>query len=81
MSEDLPGKKPNGALDLLERLTAVVLVLVIGSLAWMIAATYWPELARFATPEQEVGVISGLLIAALLLVSIVALLRTRPQKE
>ena len=53
---------------------------VIASLGWMIAATYWPELVRFATTEQEVGVISGLLIAALLLVSVVALLRTRPRK-
>ena len=81
MSEDLPSEKPNTALDLLERVTAVVLVLVIVSLIWMIAATYWPEFVRFASTEQEVGVISGLLIAALLLVSVVALLRTRPRKE
>jgi hypothetical protein len=81
MSKDLPPERPNAALDLLERITAVVLVLVIVSLVWMIAATYWPELVRFASTEQEVGVISGLLITALLLVSVVALLRARPRKE
>jgi hypothetical protein len=65
------------AYRLLERAAGILLLLVLAALAWMIAAAYVPEWGRLATLETEVILIIGLLLAALLLVSLVALLHTR----
>jgi hypothetical protein len=52
-------------------------VLVLGALAWMILVVYYPEGGRVLPVEIEVLIVLGLLIAALALVSVVALLHTR----
>lgn len=81
MSEPSSGHpSPNGreqSGSLLELITAAVLVLVLAALAWMVAAAYWPGQFRLASIEVEVVTVSALLTAALLLVSVVALLHTR----
>lgn len=66
----------------LETVTSAVLILVMLSLLWMGFAAWKPEQAAewMSVPEQ-VGVITGLLSAALILVSVVALLHTRPGNE
>lgn len=68
---------------LLERITAVVLVLVMLVLGWIVAAAYSPNWGRWIGLEVQVGFALVLLTAALLLVSVVALRHTRsgsPQK-
>jgi hypothetical protein len=62
---------------LLERAAACVLVLVVAALGWIIVAASIPEWGRLASLEVEVIFIISLLLAALLLVSVVALLHTR----
>jgi hypothetical protein len=61
----------------LERLTAVVLVLVIAAVGWMVCVTVQPSWLRLASVETEAVVVLGLLTVALALVSVVALLHTR----
>ena len=62
---------------LLERAAAGLLLLVLAALGWMIVASYNPEWGRLASLELEVVLVVGLLLAALVLVSVVALLHTR----
>lgn len=64
----------------LERLTALVLLVVVLALGWMIAAAYLPDNIRFASAETEVILMTGLLAAALTLVSLVALRHTREHR-
>ena len=73
-----PGPQPpsGGRFQILERLTAAVLLLVVASLVWVLAAAYWPDPSESAM-ELQVIVILVLLTTALLLVSVVALLHTR----
>jgi hypothetical protein len=61
----------------LEWITAGVLLAVIAALGWMVLAAYFPDWAGKEYTEAQVVVVSGLLLAALLLVSAVALLHTR----
>jgi hypothetical protein len=61
----------------LEGLTAGVLVAVVVSLGWMILSAYQPDWVSWGSTEVQVVVICALLLAALLLVSVVALLHTR----
>jgi len=61
----------------LEWLTEGVLLLVVAALGWMIVAAYEPTWGRFAPLGTEVAVVLGLLVTALLLVSVVSLLHTR----
>jgi hypothetical protein len=69
---------PNGRhFRLLERVTAGVLLLVVALLGWILLAAYQPEAARWAAEEVQVLVALGMLSAALVLVSVVALLHTR----
>jgi hypothetical protein len=63
----------------IEALTTLVLLAVVATMGWMIAASFAPEAVRWATTQIEVIVILVLLAAALLLVSVVALLHTRPR--
>jgi hypothetical protein len=70
-------KQDQPALRMLERLTAIVLLAVVMALAWMILAAYRPALFRLLSAPMEIVIILGLLLAALLLVSVVALLHTR----
>ena len=74
-----PGAAPAArrGFPVLEGLTATVLVLVLGALVWMIAAATWPASLAWASTEVEVVAVLGLLAAALVLVSVVALLHTR----
>jgi hypothetical protein len=81
MSSDTQSSGEKTPVPLLERITAVVLLLVLGSLGWIIAAAYWPEVAGALGTDVQVGVVLVLLSAALALVSVLALLRTRPRKE
>jgi len=61
----------------LEWITATVLLLVLAVLAWMPVADFVPTSWRPLTLEVEIVGVVGLLIAALLLVSCLALLHTR----
>jgi hypothetical protein len=61
----------------LERLTAAVLLLVLLALAAIIVLAYKPAWRVLPTVEAEVLTVLGLLLAALGLVSVVALLHTR----
>jgi hypothetical protein len=62
---------------LLERVTAGVLSAVVVALAWMLVVAYQPGCLRLPRPEIEVMIVLALLGAALVLVSMVALLDTR----
>ncbi len=75
-----PGNQPasNRARFLwLEWVTAGVLMAVLLALAWITVAPYLPNWGFLPTVEAEVIVVLGLLTAALVLVSGVALLHTR----
>ncbi len=61
---------------LLERTTAAVLMLVLLALGWMALAACCPDWDWRLSLDVQVGVVLGLLTAALVLVSIVALLHT-----
>jgi hypothetical protein len=61
----------------LEWITGVVLVLVLAMLAWMVGAAYAPAWLEWATVEVEIVAVLVLLTAALVLVSVLALLHTR----
>lgn len=67
----------NTAISLLERLTGLVLILVLIAIGWMVLVTLVPGLPRPLSLDAEVAVMVGLLAASLLLVSIVALAHTR----
>jgi len=77
MNQDASDQQTNKPLALLERVTAIVLVLVIVSLVWMIGTAYWPELGGSTSTEAQVASVTALLSTALVLVSAVALLQTR----
>jgi hypothetical protein len=62
---------------LLEPITAIVLLLVIAALGWMTLAAYEPAWGQGAGAEMQVVIVLALLGAALVLVSVVALLHTR----
>jgi hypothetical protein len=61
----------------LEWITALVLVLVLAALAWMAVADLLPASWRLLSLEAEILGVLGLLAAALLSVSVLALLHTR----
>jgi hypothetical protein len=80
MTTDQPSRErpPAGPLvRCLDRLTAAVLVAVLVLLAWMVLAAYEPDWFRLPWPEVEITLIIALLAAALVLVSVVALVHTR----
>jgi hypothetical protein len=62
---------------LLERVTAGVLMTVLLALGWMVLSAYAPDGLHFVPVEVEVLIVVALLAAALILVSVVALLHTR----
>lgn len=62
---------------LLEKITAGVLWLVVAAVAWMSLVAYLPGWLRFVSVEVEIIGMTGLLAAALFLVSVLALLHTR----
>jgi hypothetical protein len=62
------------AAKLLEKGTTLVLALVLASLGWMAAAESLPAWGRLPSVAWEIGVVLGLLTAALVLVSVLALL-------
>jgi uncharacterized iron-regulated membrane protein len=61
----------------LERVTAMVLVLVILAVGWMMVAEELPGWLRLPTVEAEIVAVVGLLSVALALVSGLAFLHTR----
>jgi hypothetical protein len=65
----------------LERLTAAVLLLVLLALAAIIVLAYKPAWRLLPTVEAEVLTVLALLLAALGLVSLVALLHTRRDRQ
>lgn len=76
--EDSGGRDlPQRSDRLLDRLTGAILIAVAMAMAWMVVVSYWPAVARLASMQLEVILMLGLLGAALLLVSLVALLHTR----
>ncbi|MFN0055129.1 MAG: hypothetical protein ACKV0T_23390 [Planctomycetales bacterium] len=72
-----PTDKPPRSNRPLERLTAGVLLAFIAALGWMILVAYFPGVLRLASLELEVILMLALLVAALSLVSLVALWHTR----
>jgi amino acid transporter len=60
-----------------ETITAGVLLMVLAALVWVVLVSYWPETFALASTAVEVVALLGLLTAALVLVSVVALLHTR----
>ena len=81
MSDERPApaerRPPPGWFVLLEGLTAVLLLAVLAALGWVVLAAYAPALAEWPGQEVQVLVLAGLLLAALLSVSAVALCHTR----
>jgi hypothetical protein len=63
--------------QVLERITAAVLLIVLVAVGGMVLAAYRPEWADWLSQEVEVIAVLVLLLAALLLVSMVALRHTR----
>jgi hypothetical protein len=61
----------------LEWITACVLLAVILTLAWIVLVAYLPQWFSWGSTEVQVVVVSVLFLAALLLVSTIALLHTR----
>lgn len=61
---------------LLERVTAAALGLVLLALGWMIGVALEPHRMRLGSANVEVIVVLGLLLLALILVSVVAMLHT-----
>jgi hypothetical protein len=60
-----------------EQIASAVLLLVLAALGWIIIAASSPAWGRLASLELEVIGIVALLLAALMLVSVVALMHTR----
>jgi hypothetical protein len=77
-NEPLPDPRPGDSIPILvlEWFTAAVLLLVLVALAWMAAADVLPASCHLASLEVEILGVLGLLVAALLLVSVLALLPT-----
>jgi hypothetical protein len=61
----------------LEGLTTIILVGFLLALAWITVSPFMPGWGFLPTTEAEVIAVLGLLTAALVLVSVVALLHTR----
>ncbi len=77
-SEDHPPQESSNRLyRVVEQIASAVLLLVLAALGWIIIAAFSPTWVRLASLELEVIGIVGLLLAALILVSVVALLHTR----
>jgi hypothetical protein len=79
--DDLRVAAPGWLYRLLEQLASAILLLVLAALGWMILAASFPEWGRLASLEVEVMGIVGLLVAALVAVSVVALLHTRKSRR
>jgi hypothetical protein len=75
--EQQPQSKGPGWFIWLERITAAVLLGVVLALGWILLAAYDADWAAVVSLESGVGIVLALLTAALLLVSVVALLHTR----
>jgi hypothetical protein len=73
---DLPLRRSLPA-SLLEWFTTGVLVLVLAALGWMAVADLLPTPWHLVSLEIEIFGVLGLLTAAILLVSVLALLHTR----
>ena len=65
------------SLSFLDQIAAAVLISVILSLGWIILAAWRIEWLRLPSLQVEVILVVGLLVSALLLVSVVALRQTR----
>jgi hypothetical protein len=77
-TDEIPPLEPRpSTYPALERLTTGVLLVFIMTLAWIITVAYIPGFCRLMTVECEVILMLVLLVAALGLVSLVALLHTR----
>jgi hypothetical protein len=63
--------------ELLEWLTTGVLVLLLAALGWMAVADLLPATWRLLPLEVEIFAVLGFLTAAILLISVLALLHTR----
>jgi succinate dehydrogenase hydrophobic anchor subunit len=63
----------------LERVTAVVLILVLAALGWMALAACYPAWDWWLSQDVQVGLVLALLALALILVSLVALLHTHAE--
>jgi hypothetical protein len=77
-NESLPEPQPrkSSLAQLLEWATAAVLILVLAALGSMAAGDRLPEALRLPSVNAAILVVLGLLTAALLLVSVLALLHT-----
>lgn len=72
-----PNNHPNGWLNLLEKVTSTILVMVLLGLGWMVVVAWQPDVARLGSVELEAIIVIILLTGALATVSVLALLQTR----
>lgn len=72
-SHDLPQR----SVRFLDRLTGSILMAVAIAMAWMVTVSHLPHIGRLQSTQLEVVLMLALLSAALLLVTLVALLHTR----
>jgi hypothetical protein len=77
LEEDVASSEMPRVTGALERATGCVLLAVLAVLGWMTLAAYFPEWGRVGRVEVEVAAVVLLLVAALGLVSLLALLHTR----
>ena len=78
MNSDPTKNPPNSALvQLLERLTALVLGAVLLAIGWMVLASWEVSIIRVLPLQAEIIIVLVLLLTALALVSTVALAHTR----
>lgn len=71
------GSSGSTALRWLKHATALILILVIGALGWIVGGACQPGWGQAIALEAQIVIVLGLLIAALGLVSVVALVQTR----
>jgi hypothetical protein len=83
MDPSLPDAPQRGGprYPFLERATAVVLLVVLLALGWMALVAFRPEWGQWLARPVQVWLLLALLTAALVLVSIVALLHVRSSED
>lgn len=76
-NENTPEHSSEPSFPLVERITGTLLILVIVAIGWITLCAYIPALGKWTSMDMQVIAILALLSAALILVSVVALLHTR----
>ena len=75
-----PARREDSRFPLLERITAIVLLLVLLALGWMLLGAWRPEVTAWVDLNLQLGFVLAVLTASLALVSLLALLNTRKDR-